>query len=846
MSPTVIKCLLVSNDPEIDKPSLLCRDNDQILALRGCAESKQQDTAEAVLAGCASRDEQRCCANALSPAVANKPSAEDKTMWQGCVGFMTAGGRAIAADKVRRQQAEALLAGCGASQDEQACFASALSPSVADKTSAEDQTIGQGYVGFMTAGGRAIAADQGRRQQAEALLAGCGASQDEQRCFASALSPSVADKTSAEDQTIGQGYVGFMTAGGRAIAADQGRRQQAEALLAGFGASQDEQRCFASALSPAVANKPSAEHQTTWQGCVGFMTAGGRAIAADQGRRQQAEALLAGCGASQDEQPCFASALSPSVADKTSAEDQTIGQGYVGFMTAGGRAIAADQGRRQQAEALLAGFGASQDEQRCFASALSSAVANKPSAEDQTVGQGHVGFMTAGGRAIAADQGRRQQAEALLAGCGASQDEQACFASALSPSVADKTSAEDQTMGQGHVGFTTAGGRAIAADQGRRQQAEALLAGFAASQDERPCFANALSPAIANKPSAEDQTMGQGHVGFTTAGGRAIAADQGRRQQAEALLAGFAASQDERPCFANALSPEIANKPSAEDQTMGQGHVGFTTAGGRAIAADQGRRQQAEALLAGFAASQDERPCFANALSPAIANKPSAEDQTMGQGHVGFTTAGGRAIAADQGRRQQAEALLAGFAASQDERPCFANALSPAIANKPSAEDQTMGQGHVGFTTAGGRAIAADQGRRQQAEALLAGFAASQDERPCFANALSPAIANKPSAEDQTMGQGHVGFTTAGGRAIAADQGRRQQAEALLAGFAASQDERPCLANASFSAVDSVERNPTAQSVAAKQRSCIVVPCLVSHYSFFVVCSHGVAEFNSP
>ena len=554
--------------------------------------------------------------------------------------------------------------------------------------------------------------------------------------------------------------------------------------------------------------------------------------------------MLAGC-ASRDEQRCCANALSPAVANKPSAEDQTIGQGYVGFMTAGGRAIAADQSKKEQAEALLAGFGASQDEQPCFANALSPAIANKPSAEHQTMWQGCVGFMTAGGRAIAADQGRRQQAEALLAGFGASQDEQPCCANALSPSVADKPSAEDQTVGQGYVGFKTAGGRAIAADQGRRQQAEALLAGCGASQDEQPCFANTLSPAVASKPSPQKhQTMGQGCVGFTTAGGRAVAADQGRRQQAEAMLAGCGASQDEQACFASALSPSVADKTSAEDQAIGQGYVGFMTAGGRAIAADQGRRQQAEALLAGCGASQDEQACFASALSPSVADKTSAEDQTVGQGYVGFMTAGGRAIAADQGRRQQAEALLAGFGASQDEQPCFANALSPAIANKPSAEDQTMGQGHVGFTTAGGRAIAADQGRRQQAEALLAGFGASQDEQPCFANALSPSIANKPSAEDQTMGQGHVGFTTAGGRAIVADQGRRQQAEALLVGSGASPDEQPCLANASFSAVDSVERNPTVQSVAAKQRSCIVVPCLGSHYSFFVVCGHGVAEFN--
>ena len=595
----------------------------QILALTGCAKTKQQDTA--------GEDEQSCSANALSPSVANKPSAADQTMGQGHVGFMTAGGRAIVADLGRRQQAEALLAGCGASQDEQASFANAFSAG-ANKATAEDQNMGQGHVGFMTAGGRAIAADQGRRQQAEALLAGCGASQDEQPCFANALSPPVANKPSAADQTMGQGHVGFMTAGGRAIAADQGTKQQAEALLAGCGASQDEQSCFANALSPPVANKPSAADQTMGQGHVGFMTAGGRAIAADQGRRQQAEALLAGCGASQDEQPCFANALSPPVANKPSAADQTMGQGHVGFMTAGGRAIAADLGRRQQAEALLAGCVASQDEQPCFANALSPPVANKPSAADQTMGQGHVGFMTAGGRAIAADQGRRQQAEALLAGCVASQDEQPCFANALSPPVANKPSAADQTMGQGHVGFMTAGGRAIAADLGRRQQAEALLAGCVASQDEQPCFANALSPPVANKPSAADQTMGQGHVGFMTAGGRAIAADQGRRQQAEALLAGCVASQDEQPCFANALSPPVANKPSAADQTMGQGHVGFMTAGGRAIAADLGRSQQAEALLAGCVASQDEQPCFANALSPPVANKPSAADQTMGQG----------------------------------------------------------------------------------------------------------------------------------------------------------------------------------------------------------------------
>ena len=656
------------------------------------------------------------------------------------------------------------------------------------------------------------------------------AGEDEQSCSANALSPPVANKPSAADQTMGQGHVGFMTAGGRAIAADQGRRQQAEALLAGCGASQDEQSCSANALSPPVANKPSAADQTMGQGHVGFMTAGGRAIAADQGRRQQAEALLAGCGASQDEQPCFANALSPLVANKPSAADQTMGQGHVGFMTAGGRAIAADQGRRQQAEALLAGCGASQDEQPCFANALSPPVANKPSAADQTMGQGHVGFMTAGGRAIAADQGRRQQAEALLAGCGASQDEQPCFANALSPPVANKPSAADQTMGQGHVGFMTAGGRAIAADQGRRQQAEALLAGCGASQDEQPCFANALSPPVANKPSAADQTMGQGHVGFMTAGGRAIAADQGRRQQAEALLAGCGASQDEQPCFANALSPPVANKPSAADQTMGQGHVGFMTAGGRAIAADQGRRQQAEALLAGCGASQDEQSCSANALSPPVANKPSAADQTIGQGHVGFMTAGGRAIAADQGRRQQAEALLAGCVASQDEQPCFANALSPPVANKPSAADQTMGQGHVGFMTAGGRAIAADLGRRQQAEALLAGCVASQDEQPCFANALSPPVANKPSAADQTMGQGHVGFMTAGGRAIAADQGRRQEAEALLAGCGATAVEQPCFANALSPAVDPEECNHIVQSVAAKQRSCVVVSRLVSDY----------------
>ena len=596
-------------------------------------------------------------------------------------------------------------------------------------------------------------------------------------------------------------------------------------------AGEDEQSCSANALSPPVANKPSAADQTMGQGHVGFMTAGGRAIAADQGRRQQAEALLAGCGASQDEQPCFANALSPPVANKPSAADQTIWQGHVGFMTAGGRAIAADQGRRQQAEALLAGCGASQDEQPCFANALSPSVANKPSAADQTMGQGHVGFMTAGGRAIAADQGRRQQAEALLAGCGASQDEQPCFANALSPSVANKPSAADQTMGQGHVGFMTTGGRAIAADQGRRQQAEALLAGCGASQDEQPCFANALSPPMANKPFAADQTMGQGHVGFMTAGGRAIAADQGRRQQAEALLAGCGASQDEQPCFANALSPPVANKPSAADETMGQGHVGFMTAGGKAIAADQGRRQQAEALLGGCGASQDEQPSFANALSPPVANKPSAADQTMGQGHVGFMTAGGKAIAADQGRRQQAEALLAGCGASHDEQSCFANALSTAVANKAPAEDQTMEKGHVGFMTAGGRAIAADQGRRQQAEALLAGCGASQDEQPSFTNG-SFAVANKATAEDQTMGQGLVGFMTAeaGGRAIAADLGRRQQAEALLGGCGATAVEQPCFANAFFPAVDSEECNPIVQSVAAKQRSCVAVSRLVSDY----------------
>ena len=558
------------------------------------------------------------------------------------------------------------------------------------------------------------------------------------------------------------------------------------------------------------------------------MTAGGRAIAADQGRRQQAEALLAGCGQNQDEQACFANALSPALANEPSAADQAMGQGHVGFMTAGGRAIVADQGRRQQAEALLAGCGENQDEQACFANALSPALANKPSAADQTMVQGHVGFMTAGGRAIAADQGRRQQAEALLAGCGENQDEQACFANALSPTLANKPSAADQAMGQGHVGFMTAGGRAIAADQGRRQQAAALLAGCGASQDEQACFANALSPALANKPSAADQTMGQGHVGFMTAGGRAIAADQGRRQQAEALLAGCGASQDEQPFFANALSPAVANKAPAEDQTMGKGHVGFMTAGGRAIAADQGRRQQAEALLAGCGASQDEQPCFANAFS-AVANKARAADQTMGQGHVGFMTAGGRAIAADQGRRQQAEALLAGCGESQDEQACFANALSPALANKPSAADETMGQGHVGFMTAGGRAIAADQGRRQQAEALLAGCGASQEEQPCFAISFS-AVANKPPTEDQTMGQGHVGFMTAGGRAIAADQGRRQQAAALLAGCGASQDEQACFANALSPAVDSVECCPTVQSVAAKQRSCVVVSRLVSDY----------------
>ena len=536
--------------------------------------------------------------------------------------------------------------------------------------------------------------------------------------------------------------------------------------------------------------------------------------------------------AGEDEQSCSANALSPPVANKPSAADQTMGQGHVGFMTAGGRAIAADQGRRQQAEALLAGCGASQDEQPCFANALSPPVANKPSAADQTMGQGHVGFMTAGGRAIAADQGRRQQAEALLAGCGASQDEQPCFANALSPPVANKPSAADQTMGQGHVGFMTAGGRAIAADQGRRQRAEALLAGCGASQDEQPCFANVLSPPVANKPSAADQTMGQVHVGFMTAGGRAIAADQGRRQQAEALLAGCGASHDEQSCFANALSPPVANKPFAADQTMGQGHVGFMTAGGRAIAADQGRRQQAEALLAGCGASQDEQPCFANALSPPVANKPSAADQTMGQGHVGFMTAGGRAIAADQGRRQQAEALLAGCGASHDEQPCFANALSTAVANKAPAEDQTMEKGHVGFMTAGGRAIAADQGRRQQAEALLAGCGASQEEQPSFTTGFS-AVANKATAEDQTMGQGHVGFMTAeaGGRAIAADQGRRQQAEALLGGCGATAVEQPCFANALSPAVDSEECNPIVQSVEAKQRSCVVVSRLVSDYN---------------
>ena len=71
---------------------------------------------------------------------------------------------------------------------------------------------------------------------------------------------------------------------------------------------------------------------------------------------------------------------------------------------------------------------------------------------------------------------------------------------------------------------------------------------------------------------------------------------------------------------------------------------------------------------------------------------------------------------------------------------------------------------------------------------------------------------------------------TAGGRAIAADLGRRQQAEALLAGCGATAVEQPCFANALSPAVDPEECNHIVQSVAAKQRSCVVVSRLVSDY----------------
>ena len=465
------------------------------------------------------------------------------------------------------------------------------------------------------------------------------------------------------------------------------------------------------------------------------------------------------------EQALFPNATSSlPVGEQPRQEEATQPVGHVGFRTAGGKAVAADEGRRERAQALFASLNDAMDEQALFPNATSSLpVGEQPREEEATQPVGHVGFMTAGGKAVAADEGRRERAQALFASLNDAMHEQALFPNATSSlPVGEQPRQEEATQPVGHVGFRTAGGKAVAGDEGRRERAQALFASLNDAMHEQALFPNATSSLpVGEQPREEEATQPVGHVGFMTAGGKAVAADEGRRERAQALFASLNDAMHEQALFPNATSSlPVGEQPREEEATQPVGHVGFMTAGGKAVAADEGRRERAQALFASLNDTMHEQALFPNATSSLpVGEQPRQEEATQPVGHVGFRTAGGKAVAADEGRRERAQALFASLNDAMDEQALFPNATSSLpVGEQPREEEATQPVGHVGFMTAGGKAVEADEGRRERAQALFASLNDTMDEQALFpkpaqdAASSSPKIGHSPQHDDVMAG----------------------------------------------------------------------------------------------
>ena len=145
----------------------------------------------------------------------------------------------------------------------------------------------------------------------------------------------------------------------------------------------------------------------------------------------------------------------------------------------------------------------------------------------------------------------------------------------------------------------------------------------------------------------------------------------------------------------------VSEHPRQEEATQPVGHVGFMTAGGKAVAADEGRRERAQALFASLNDAMHEQALSPNATSSLpVGDQPREEEATQPVGHVGFRTAGGKAVAADEGRRERAQALFASLNDAMHEQALFPNATSPLpVGEQPREEEATQPVGHVGFMT---------------------------------------------------------------------------------------------------------------------------------------------------
>jgi hypothetical protein len=94
--------------------------------------------------------------------------------------------------------------------------------------------------------------------------------------------------------------------------------------------------------------------------------------------------------------------------------------------------------------------------------------------------------------------------------------------------------------------------------------------------DEQALFPNATSSLpVGEQPREEEATQPVGHVGFMTAGGKAVEADEGRRERAQALFASLNDTMDEQALFpkpaqdAASSSPKIGHSPQHDDVMAG-------------------------------------------------------------------------------------------------------------------------------------------------------------------------------------------------------------------------------------------------------------------------------------